>query len=64
MIIVLADTAVRANNLDESKIVATRKKLEQMLVNQSDTLQINIALTSLAESVAQLHTIHKYKNRA
>lgn len=64
MVTVLADTAVRAHNLDESKIVAARKKAEQMLVNQSDTLQTNAALASLAESVAQLQTIRKYKNRA
>ncbi|MFP3354760.1 F0F1 ATP synthase subunit epsilon, partial [Pseudoalteromonas sp. SIMBA_153] len=61
---VLADTAMRAHNLDESKIVEARKKAEQMLVNQSDTLQTNAALASLAESVGQLQTIRKYKNRA
>lgn len=35
-----------------------------MLVNQSDTVQTTAALASLAESVAQLQTIRKYKNRA
>jgi len=63
MVTVLADTAMRASNLDESKIVEARKKAEQMLVNQSDTLQTNAALASLAESVGQLQTIRKYKNR-
>ncbi len=61
MVTVLADTAMRAHNLDESKIVEARKKAEQMLVNQSDTVQTNAALASLAESVAQLQTIRKYK---
>ncbi|WP_201555697.1 F0F1 ATP synthase subunit epsilon [Psychrobacter sp. 72-O-c] len=64
MVTVLADTAMRAHNLDESKIVEARRKAEQMLVNQSDTLQTNAALASLAESVAQLQTIRKYQNRA
>ncbi|WP_296244356.1 MULTISPECIES: F0F1 ATP synthase subunit epsilon [unclassified Psychrobacter] len=64
LVTVLADTAVRAHNLDESKIVEARNKAEQMLVNQSDTVQTNAALASLAESVAQLQTIRKYKNRA
>lgn len=64
MVTVLADTAMRAHNLDESKIVEARKKAEQMLVNQSDIVQTNAALASLAESVAQLQTIRKYKNRA
>ncbi len=64
MVTILADTAMRAHNLDESKIVEARRQAEQMLVNQSDTLQTNAALASLAESVAQLQTIRKYKNRA
>ncbi|MBO1530671.1 F0F1 ATP synthase subunit epsilon [Psychrobacter sp. F1192] len=64
LVTVLADTAVRASNLDESKIIEARKKAEQMLVNQSDTVHTNAALASLAESVAQLQTIRKYKNRA
>ena len=63
MVTILADTAMRAHNLDESKIVEARRQAEQMLVNQSDTLQTNAALASLAESVAQLQTIRKYKNR-
>ena len=64
MVTVLADTAMRAHNLDESKIIEARKKAEQMLVNQSDTVQTNAALASLAESVAQLQTLRKFKTRA
>lgn len=64
LVTVLADTAVRANDLDEAKIVEARQKAEQMLANQSDTVQTNAALASLAESVAQLQTIRKYRNRA
>ncbi|MDO5651178.1 MAG: F0F1 ATP synthase subunit epsilon [Moraxella sp.] len=64
IVTVLADTALRANNLDEVKIAEARKAAEQMLVNQNDTLQTNAALAALAESVAQLQTIQKYKNRA
>lgn len=64
LVTVLADTAVRAHDLDEAKIVEARQKAEQMLVNQSDNIQTNAALASLAESVAQLQTIRKYRNRA
>ena len=64
LVTVLADTAVRADDLDEAKIIEARKQAEQMLVNQSETLQTNAALASLAESVAQLQTIGKYRNRA
>lgn len=61
---VLADSAERAKDLDEAKIAEARRAAEQMLTNQSNTLQTNAALIALAESVAQLQTIKKYKNRA
>ena len=64
LVTVLADDAERAHDLDEAKIAEARRAAEQMLVNQTDTLQINAALAALAESVAQLQTIQKYKNRA
>lgn len=61
---VLADTAERAANLDEAKIAEARRAAEQMLANQSESLQTSAALAALAESLAQLQTIQKYKNRA
>lgn len=61
---VLADTAERAANLDEAKIAEARRAAEQLLSSQSETLQTSAALAALAESVAQLQTIQKYKNRA
>lgn len=64
LVTVLADAAERAHDLDEAKIEQARRTAEQMLTNQSDTLQTNAALVALAESVAQLQTIQKYKNRA
>ncbi|OOR85505.1 F0F1 ATP synthase subunit epsilon [Moraxella canis] len=64
LVTVLADSAERAHDLDEAKIAEARRAAEQMLVNQTDTLQTNAALAALAESVAQLQTIQKYKNRA
>lgn len=64
LVTVLADTAERAHDLDESKIMAARKEAEQQLANQTDTVQTSAALASLAESVAQLQTLRKYRNRA
>lgn len=64
LVTVLADTAVRAANLDEAQVIEARKKAEQMLQNQSDTVQTNAALMALSESLAQLQTIQKFRNRA
>ena len=53
-----------AKEFYESKIIEARREAEQLLVNQTDTVQTNAALASLAESVAQLQTIRKYQNRS
>ncbi|WP_066800976.1 F0F1 ATP synthase subunit epsilon [Moraxella oblonga] len=64
LVTVLADEAEHASNLDESKIAEARRHAEQALANQSANIDTSAALASLAETVAQLQTIRKFKNRA
>lgn len=64
VVTVLADSAVRASDLDEAKVLESRKLAEQMLENQSDTVQTGAALHAMAESLAQIQTINKFRNRA
>ncbi len=64
VVTVLADTAVRASNIDEVQVAEARKKAEQLLANQKDSVDTGAALNALAESVAQIQTIKKFKNRA
>lgn len=64
VVTVLADSAVRASDLDEAKVLESRKLAEQMLENQSDTVQTGAALHAMAESLAQIQTIQKFRNRA
>ena len=61
LVTVLADTAVRAHDLDEAKILEARRHAEQSLQNQKADIDISAAL---AESLAQLQTLQKFKNRA
>lgn len=61
LVTVLADTAVRAHDLDEAKILEARRHAEQTLQNQKADIDISAAL---AESLAQLQTLQKFKNRA
>ena len=61
LVTVLADTAVRANDLDEAKILEARRHAEQTLQNQKADIDTSAAL---AESLAQLQTLQKFKNRA
>ena len=64
LVTVLADTAVRANDLDEAKILEARRHAEQTLQNQKADIDTSAALAALAESLAQLQTLQKFKNRA
>ena len=64
VVTVLADTAIRADNLDEAAILEARKQAEQLLANQKSDLDSAAALAALAETAAQLETIRKIKNRA
>jgi len=64
VVTVLADTAIRADNLDEAAILEARKNAEQLLANQKSDLDSAAALASLSEISGQLETIRKIKNRA
>lgn len=64
VVTVLADTAIRAANLDEAAIVEARKNAEQLLANQKSDIDTAAAMAALAETAAQLETLRKIKNRA
>lgn len=64
LITVLADTAIRAKNLDEAALEESRRKAEAELANQKGEMDTAMALRSLAETIGQLETIRKIKNRA
>lgn len=64
VITLLADSAIRAHDLNEAQILEARKHAEALLANQSSELNTGAALASLAETAAQLQTLQKLKNRA
>lgn len=64
VVTVLADTAIRAENLDEAKILEARQQAENLLANQKGDFDSAAALAVLAETAAQLQTIRRYQNRA
>lgn len=64
VVTVLADTAVRAGDLDEAAILEARKQAETLLENQRGELDTGAAMAALAETAAQLETLRKLKNRA
>lgn len=57
MVKVLADTAIRAADLDEVAALKAKKAAEQALINQSADFDYAASAVRLAEAVAQLRTI-------
>ena len=62
-ITVLADTAVRAEDLDEAAAVEAQKRAEQDVVNQNGEIDYSRAAAELAAAVAQLRTIQQIKSK-
>jgi F-type H+-transporting ATPase subunit epsilon len=61
---VLADTAIRAKDLDEVKALEAKKAAEQALVDRSSKEEIATAEAELAAAMAQLEAIRKMRHRA
>lgn len=64
VVTVLADTAIRADDVDEAAAEGARKAAEEALANQGSELDYGRASAQLAEAAAQLATLRKMKNRA
>ncbi|AEG71761.1 F0F1 ATP synthase subunit epsilon [Ralstonia solanacearum] len=62
-VILLADTAVRARDLDEAKAQQARKAAEELLQNSRSKIDYARAQAELAEAVAQLAAIERMRRR-
>ncbi len=63
-ITVLADTAVRAKDLDEAAAIQAKERAEQALKDRQGEIEIAQAERELAEAMAQLQAIQKLRKRA
>ena len=63
VVTVLADTSVRAENLDEEKALEAKRAAEEAIANRSGQMEIAEAQAALAESVAQLAAIRKLRQQ-
>ncbi len=61
---VLADTAIRADDVDEAAAEEARQAAEHALANQTGDFDYGRASAQLAEAAAQLRTLQKMRNRA
>ena len=60
---VLADTAIRGGDLDEAKAEAARKAAEEALSNRAGEIDYAKAQAELAQAVAQLAALRKFRSK-
>ena len=61
LVTVLADTAIRGQDLDEAKAIAAKEAAEEALKNRSAEIDYAKAQAELAEAVAQIQAIQKLR---
>jgi F-type H+-transporting ATPase subunit epsilon len=61
---VLADTAVRAHDLDEAAALEAKQRAEELMENRQGDFEYATASAELAEAMAQLQTIQRLRRRA
>lgn len=64
VVTVLADTALRAKDLDEAKALQAKERAEQALRDKTSEFEYARAQSELAEAVAQLQAIKKLRDKA
>jgi len=60
---VLADTSVRAHDLDEAKAMEAERLAKEALANRTGAMEVAKAQAELAEAAAQLAAIRKLRQR-
>ena len=64
IVTVLADTAIRAEDLDEAKAAESKKRAEEALADKSDKIDAAKALAELAQAAAQLKMIEIIRKKS
>ncbi|MBT8122188.1 MAG: F0F1 ATP synthase subunit epsilon [Gammaproteobacteria bacterium] len=63
VVTILADTAIRADNLDEAQALEAKERAEKLLSDKTADIDYAKAQSELAESIAQLSTIRKLRKK-
>ena len=61
VVTVLADTAIRADEIDEAKVRAAKEEAERILANRGEAMEIAEAQKHLAEALVQLQAIERLR---
>jgi F-type H+-transporting ATPase subunit epsilon len=60
---ILADTAIRADDMDEAQAEQAKKDVEDAIANRSAEFEYSRAATQLAEAAAQIRTIQQLRKK-
>lgn len=61
VVTVLADTAIRAKDLDEASAQKAKVEAERILANRTDSMEVAEAQAQLAQAVAQLQALERLR---
>ncbi len=61
VVTILADTAIRAKDLDEAAARNAKEEAERMLANRTDALEVAQAQAQLAQALAQLQALDRLR---
>ncbi len=64
VVTVLADTATRANDIDEAAALESKRQAEEAITEQRADIDYARAQADLAEAVAQLRTLERLRKQA
>ncbi|MDQ6957255.1 MAG: F0F1 ATP synthase subunit epsilon [Mariprofundaceae bacterium] len=63
LVTVLADTAIRAADIDEASALEAKAKAEEMLTDKSGKIDFAKAQAELAQAISKLRTLDRLKKR-
>lgn len=62
VVTILADTAIRARDIDEAHALEAKRRAEELLSDKSGKIDYAAAQVKLVEAVMQLRTLEKYRS--
>jgi F-type H+-transporting ATPase subunit epsilon len=63
LVTVLADTAIRAKDIDEASAIEAKRRAEEALSDKSGKIDYATAQAQLAEAIMQLRTLERLRKR-
>ncbi len=61
VVTILADTAIRAKDIDEAKALHAKEEAERVLANRGEAMEVAEAQAKLAEAMAQLQALERLR---